>query len=192
MNIFYLHQDANECAIQHCDKHVVKMCTEYAQLLSTAHRVVDGDMYVTKSKNNRNIKKYSHPTLDDTLYLACHVNHPSNIWVRESEANYNWLYNMWSNLANEYNRRYGKDHASYVKLSCILATPPKNISTTKTFTQPTPAMKKYPECVVSGDSLKSYRNFYWKDKRRFAVWTTRTEPQWWQEKLKHATIGISV
>ena len=27
----------------HCDKHVVKMILEYAQLLSTAHRVLDGD-----------------------------------------------------------------------------------------------------------------------------------------------------
>ena len=29
----------------HCDKHVVKMIIEYAQLMSTAHRVLDGDPY---------------------------------------------------------------------------------------------------------------------------------------------------
>ena len=39
MNIFYLSDDPQICAEQHCDKHVVKMCIEYAQLLSTAHRV---------------------------------------------------------------------------------------------------------------------------------------------------------
>ena len=27
----------------HCDKHVVKMILETAQMLSTAHRVLDGD-----------------------------------------------------------------------------------------------------------------------------------------------------
>ena len=40
MNIFgYLDKDPKRCAEMHCDKHVVKMILEYAQLLSTAHRV---------------------------------------------------------------------------------------------------------------------------------------------------------
>ena len=42
MNIFYLDNHTHRCAKQHCDKHVVKMIIEYAQLLSTAHRVIDG------------------------------------------------------------------------------------------------------------------------------------------------------
>ena len=29
----------------HCDKHVVKMIIEYAQLMSTAHRMLDGEEY---------------------------------------------------------------------------------------------------------------------------------------------------
>ena len=41
MNIFYLHNDVKTCAQMHNDKHVVKMILEYAQLLSTAHRVID-------------------------------------------------------------------------------------------------------------------------------------------------------
>jgi len=45
MNIFYLNKDPKVCAEQHCDKHVVKMIVEYAQLLSTAHRVIDGEEY---------------------------------------------------------------------------------------------------------------------------------------------------
>ena len=43
MNIFYLNENPELCAQEHNDKHVVKMCIEYAQLLSTAHRVLDGD-----------------------------------------------------------------------------------------------------------------------------------------------------
>ena len=43
MNIFYLDKDPKTCAQYHCDKHVVKMILEYAQLLSTAHRVLDGN-----------------------------------------------------------------------------------------------------------------------------------------------------
>ena len=42
MNIFYLHDDPIYCAQMHCDKHVVKMILEYAQLLSTAHHEIDG------------------------------------------------------------------------------------------------------------------------------------------------------
>ena len=43
MNIFYLSEDPVQCAKWHCDKHVTKMIIEYAQLLSTAHRVLDGE-----------------------------------------------------------------------------------------------------------------------------------------------------
>ena len=42
MNIFYLHKDTRKCAEYHNDKHTVKMILEYAQLLSTAHRFLDG------------------------------------------------------------------------------------------------------------------------------------------------------
>ena len=42
MNIFYLDENPKKCAKYHCDKHVVKMIIEYAQLLSTAHRLCDG------------------------------------------------------------------------------------------------------------------------------------------------------
>ena len=49
------------------------------------------------------------------------------------------------------------------------------------FTQPTPAMKAYPECIVEGDSIQSYRNFYRADKREFAKWTKRDKPEWWTE-----------
>ena len=58
MNIFYLHKDPKVCAEQHLDKHVVKMLIEYAQLMSTAHRMLDGVMYQGKTKAGRNIKRY--------------------------------------------------------------------------------------------------------------------------------------
>lgn len=42
MNIFVLDRDPYIAAQMHCDKHVIKMICEYAQLLSTAHRQLDG------------------------------------------------------------------------------------------------------------------------------------------------------
>ena len=50
MNIFYLHEKPEVCAKMHCDKHVVKMIIEYAQMLSTAHRMLDGVAVKTPSK----------------------------------------------------------------------------------------------------------------------------------------------
>jgi hypothetical protein len=48
MNIFYLDHDVVKCAEMHVDKHVCKMVIEYAQLLSTAHRVLDGEHAATR------------------------------------------------------------------------------------------------------------------------------------------------
>ena len=59
MNIFYLHRDVDTCAEMHNDKHVVKMILEYAQLLSTAHRVLDGEEHIFL-KTQRNETELSH------------------------------------------------------------------------------------------------------------------------------------
>lgn len=158
------------------------MVVEYAQLMSTAHRVIDGTMSYGKSKNGRKIARYFHldAFMDQTLYKACHVNHPSSKWVRESSENYNWLRSLWVALAHEYEHRYGRVHASFEKLEKTLANAPSRIKS-KGFTQPTPAMAQYPHCIVEGNSLLSYRQFYWEDKRPFAKWTARDKPDWWRK-----------
>jgi hypothetical protein len=56
MNIFYLDSDPVKSAELHCDKHVVKMIIEYAQLMSTAHRVLDGDLYEDRTANNQTLE----------------------------------------------------------------------------------------------------------------------------------------
>jgi hypothetical protein len=185
MNIFYLHDDPVECAKQHCDKHVVKMVIEYAQLLSTAHRCLDGQLFYGRTTNGRKIARYYHPdtVMNRALYKASHINHPSNVWVRKSKHNYNWLYELWVELAKEYEHRYGRVHESFRKLEMILLLPPQNMSDDE-FTEPTPAMAQYPHCIVEGDSKESYRRFYWEDKKQFAKWTRRDKPDWWVEKEK--------
>ena len=182
MNIFYVHPDPKKCAQQHCDKHVVKMCVEYAQLLSTAHRVLDGEEWRGRSVKGRAVTKYFLPDdeMNEIVYKACHVNHPSTIWTRSSSENYNWLYNMWCELAYEYEHRYGRVHESFNKLELLSLCPPINIKNDE-FTEPTPAMAQFPECIVEGDSIASYRNFYWADKREFAKWSKRDIPKWWRE-----------
>ena len=53
MNVFYLHKDPVKCRTNECDKHVVKMILESAQLLSTCHSVQDGTEYYDKTKNGQ-------------------------------------------------------------------------------------------------------------------------------------------
>jgi hypothetical protein len=47
------------------------------------------------------------------------------------------------------------------------------------FTEPPPAMKQYPQCIIENNSVESYRNFYWEAKRDFAKWSNRDKPDWW-------------
>ena len=118
MNIFLLHENPTICAEMHCDKHVVKMVIEYAQLMSTAHRVLDGDLYEDRTAAGRRIKRWLHPNtqMENTLYKASHINHPDGIWTRNSDANYRYLYNLWTRLCEEYTHRYGREHLTETKL----------------------------------------------------------------------------
>ena len=194
MNIFYLHKDPVICAQMHCDKHVVKMNIEYAQLLSTAHRVIDGTMWIGKTANGRSIKRYflKNGEMNSVLYKASHINHPSAIWVRDSIKNYQWLYDMWIALGDEYTYRYGKVHESIRKLSDYLLFPPTDMFDGP-FTQPIPAMQHYPQCIVEKNSIASYRNYYWIAKQDIAKWKKRETPQWWNEFItreKDQTMGV--
>jgi hypothetical protein len=184
MNIFYLDPNPRTCAQMHCDKHVVKMIIEYAQLLSTAHRVLDGTNSVVLSQSGRKKTVWTLPdNRDSVLYSATHINHPSAIWVRENTDNYNWLYDMWCELLDEYTHRYGKIHAC-ARLQVALFNTPKNLGA-GVFFAPTPAMPQELKIVaniaVPGrkyDVLASYKNYYIKDKARFAKWKNRNTPEW--------------
>ena len=178
MNIFYLDHNPAECAKMHNNKHVVKMILEYAQLLSTAHRFLDGTLIDGYSKTGRKQKRYVlSGNLDSILYVSTHINHPSAIWVRQSPENYIWLANMLLALCEEYTHRYGKTHKVERVGLCfvLLKNIPHNIGNSG-FTQPTPAM---PEDVkIPGDSIASYQNYYIKNKIHLANWKNRSTPQW--------------
>lgn len=179
MNVFYLDNDPLNCAEMHCDKHVVKMVIEYAQLLSTAHRVLDGEEYVDDSSGRR-IKRWRLPDeREDRIYKACHVNHPSAIWARSSNNNYNWLYCLFSITCDEYTHRYDKVHETDRKLREVLATPPRNIEVQY--------FKKPPQCMPDHckmpNVIDAYRNYYIKEKASFAKWTKRQIPEWFNNAV---------
>jgi hypothetical protein len=178
MNIFYLDKDPKTCAEMHVDKHCVKMILEYAQLLSTAHRVLDGIQVVGLSKSGRKQTRYEiSDNRDGILYSATHINHPSAIWVRQSIPNYIWLAELLEMLCIEYTYRYDRVHK--VESSGLMQTLknnfPKNIPSGK-WSEPTPAMPD--EVKVENDSIQSYKNYYIKNKVHIAKWKGRSTPSW--------------
>lgn len=161
MNIFYLDHDPKVCATMHLDKHCVKMILEYAQLLSTAHRVLDGDRRAD----------------NDNFYKATHINHPSAIWVRKSYKNYYWLHELLECLCNEYTYRYNKIHKVQESgLLQKLSRLPVCIGIDK-FTEPTPAMPD--DCKIENNSIESYRKYYQLYKSHIANWKMRNIPSWY-------------
>lgn len=179
MNIFYIHTDPKMCAQWAVDSHCVKMILESAQLLSTAHRVLDGTMYIDAS-SGRKIKRWR---LDDhrdiELYSATHINHPSAVWARESNNNYNWLYCYLYEHCKEYTYRYGKVHkVESSGLLETLATPPYNIPIYYK-TQPPSAMD--PKYIISEDAVVNYRNYYKVGKAHLHKWKNRQPPAWIME-----------
>lgn len=155
MNLFILDSNPMKAARDHCDRHVVKMILETAQLLSTAHRVLD--------------------QCDDVeLYKATHINHPCAKWVRECSDNYLWAYHLFIALCDEYKTRYGKIHVTDTKLRSRLARPPRNIK----YGIQTPFVLAMPEeCKVS-NPVASYRLYYLMHKAPIATWKTQP-PTWW-------------
>ena len=153
------------------------MILETCQLLSTAHRVLDGDQVMGKTATGRNIKRWVlSDERNETLYTATHVNHPSAVWCRQSKQNYDWLALLLTNLCSEYTYRYGKVHKceEIGLVARLLSVAPKNIPDGP-FTDPTPAMPD--QYKVKGDGVQSYRNYYNGEKQRMFSWKKRQVPE---------------
>lgn len=142
------------------DQHVIKMILESAQLLSTAHWVLDGYC---------------------KAYKQTHVNHPSAIWVRESRANYDWLFRHLVALIDEHMYRYQHTipHKTYAHLD-TLRKAPRNLSGTS-LTPIRLAMPDYLKTLYRG--VEAYRMYYSLHKRtrkngKPYTWTKRDKPDW--------------
>ena len=167
MNIFRLHSYPEIAAQMHCDKHVVKMILETAQMLSTAHRVLGSEKLA-----------------DDTgMYRTAHKNHPSCVWVRNDVWNYYWTVSLFAALCEEYTYRYGKYHVSERLLPDFQRHVPHGIEM-KAQNMP------FPQCMpdeykVDGDPVAAYRKYYKGEKAYFAKWNKgREAPAWWDDGMK--------
>lgn len=156
MNIFILDLNITKCAQYHVDKHVVKMITESAQLLSTAVR----------------------STGIDAGYKSTHFNHPCAKWVRESIDNYFWLWDLMCELHKEWQYRYDhkpeKFHGAYTKVHMLPRPDLPDIGLT-------PFALAMPDEYKTDDAVASYRSYYMNEKKHLASWKKRGQPDWWKE-----------
>ena len=154
MNIFMTDPDPTIAAQSLCDRHVVKMVLESAQLLSSARPKAKG-------------------------YKPTHLNHPCTQWVSKTDSNYQWLFNHFQALAEEYTYRYAKEHLSWTKLHTVLRPAEKAEKAEKDITPPALAMPD--EYKVSDCPYTNYRNYYRlaKATQTWCKWErNREQPNW--------------
>jgi hypothetical protein len=170
MNIFYLDKNPLIAARYHHDKHIVKMPTETAQILSTALRL-------------RGINS-------EFIYKQTHIKHKSVVWVANSWNNFNWLGLFGLELCREYTFRYNKIHkAEEIIMHCLSLSPNKK----NNCNFDTPPPQAMPEKYYNMDAVMAYRNYYlfekefWykRDKKTKKIvskhlntWKKREKPQW--------------
>lgn len=175
MNIFALDQSPVKSAMYHCDKHCVKMIVETAQLLSTAHRVLDGQEIVTKKNNRKKTIWKLNDERETTIYAATHRNHPSAIWVRSTRENYLWATELLKALCSEYTHRYSRVHKTeYSGVVKQLEKVPSNIKNDKL----EPFALAMPDEYKGVDKVESYRKYYVGSKSHMFKWKNREVPDW--------------
>ena len=151
MNIFVLDKEPTMAAQYQCDKHVVKMILESAQLLCSIWP--DGE----------------------APYKRTHYNHPCAIWTRTSRSNYDWLLLHSYALLHEYQKRYGKIHKSKEVIDfCSKSVHSFTSNVGTEWPQCMPDQYK-----MSNDVVQAYRNYYIGEKMKFAKWKLGNTPYWW-------------
>jgi hypothetical protein len=153
MNIFVLSNDPIQSARLQCDKHVVKMCLETAQLLCSIFP----------------------PNV--APYKKTHYNHPCAKWTRYSIQNYNWLVDHGVALCKEYEHRYNKQHAC---LKIILWCK-DNVKNYMEYFDGN-KLSIHPKCMPDNCKVPSvtdsYKKYYKLYKKEFATYTNRDTPDW--------------
>lgn len=155
MNIFVLDENPQIAAQMHNDKHTIKMCVEYAQLLCGVHWMSDSQYVIP--------------------YKLSHKNHPCAIWARESIENYVWLCDLGLSLCEEYTHRYGKRHKSQDIIEWCLVNKPKLVENGDI----TPFALAMPDECKTKTAVESYRLYYLTHKASISTWKNRNKPYWY-------------
>lgn len=159
MNIFLLSTNPTTCAQMHCDKHVVKMVLETAQILSTVHH-------------------QQHPTSDVKRYKPTHANHPCTRWAASSPQSLWWLGELGVSLCAEYRHRFKKIHACE---PIILGLHGSVLADGEEPNWLTAAQAMPDKYQVPSDPVAAYRAYYVGEKARMFKYTKREVPAFIKE-----------
>lgn len=159
MNLFILDEDQEKSVQSHCDRHVVKMILECAQILTTAHYLCDGE-------------------LGEGWYKPTHQNHPVVRWAAETTGNYQYVYRQFELLSAEYTWRYGKTHLSWTRMGGVLHELPWDIRVGRAieFYLAMPVEYGGRQRARLAETVRCYRAYYSGEKRRMFKWTGRPTP----------------
>lgn len=165
MNIFVLDTDPLLAAQYHVDKHIVKMPLETAQMLCTAHHLLESPFEVP--------------------YKPTHKNHPCTLWVCQETANYLWLCELGMELCIEYTYRYEKRHKCQdVIEQCHKYVPHSQVYPNLiSYQDHTPFAQAMPEYFYDDDPVVAYRQYYALGKKHLHSWKKRDTPEWLREYL---------
>lgn len=189
MNIFYLSDDPVEAAQQHCDRHVVKMILETAQILSTVWsklalnhaeepwtKCLVTDWVPPDGNDPHGELPWLRTTLcGQRIYKATHVNHPAVLWACLYGGNYAWLYRLGMALLDEYTYRYERIHACTPVIRALELTPPPLLETVNTYCEGSIIMGSE---FAKGGAVESYKNYYLTSKASILHYTRRKPPEW--------------
>jgi len=155
MNRFLIDHHPAAIAKSLCDKHIVKMPTEEAQMLSHV-------LHHYMGEEGENMKEFT-ARLGLVNSPPAHAVHPCTEWAAETRANYTFSCMMLDEMSREYTRRYGKTH----KCSLLL---PFFLDCAKYI--PDGIITEHPQCFGEGNDhlktdeqwpIEAYRNYYrWK------------------------------
>lgn len=157
-------------------------------MLVTA-RVLNGELTVDQIEQIARHLSASRSTLslfDESLYedvFKTHYtprmrNHPCAVWVKECWYGMQYTERLLRALGEEYTRRYHRQHKSVVFYDSL---PERPATAQRRRRLPVPLAVKehvrYPD-----DPVRTYREFYIKDKSRFARWAHTEPPPWWPKE----------
>ena len=154
MNIFILDKDIKKNCEFHCNKHVVKMILEYAQLGCSTHHLVS-------------------VPLVDIPYKKTHINHPCAIWARKSLDNYVYLISLGIQLCEEYTYRYGKIHKTAKVFKWLEDNIPSLPDIGLTDFALAMPLEYHNVCAVT-----AYRDYYINEKKSLLKYKNRNKPSW--------------
>lgn len=177
MNLFILDKDPVQAARYYQDLHVNKIIIEGSQLLAAAY----------------SLERLAQPdcprTQKGTPRVHGHYNHPMSKWVRENKINFKWALRHIEALSEEYTYRFEDVHYTHTFIEWCYNNFPE-LPEGQLTEHPQCFRISYPQCIVPGNPIQGYWNYYniaktsfkFKNKIVKATWTKRPIPPLFQPK----------